>query len=61
MEVRVYQSDSVSEGGCNGCSRYVTTDGRASHRVWVISLRGSSLRVCDECRKAVLTGLRQRP
>ncbi len=54
QEVHVTPSTSHLDGGCNGCCSYMDTHGQIPHRVWKISLRGCSFRVCDECKKELL-------
>jgi len=42
-EVKVWSDDARWAGDCNGCTE------RAGGTVWVMSLRGSELRVCPKC------------
>ena len=57
QSVTVNQATSANEGGCNGCTSYIDARGQIPHRVWVIDVRGSSFRVCDECRKVLIKQL----
>lgn len=48
-------TDSSREvGGCNGCLDHSTAEGTAEHKVWIISLRGVSVRVCETCKAKLL-------
>lgn len=46
-EIDVVERDSSSEGGCNGCTEH--NGPGTSFRVWVMSFRGLSVRLCDTC------------
>lgn len=50
MDVSVTKNRSRSVGGCNACTRNYHEHGCNDHWVWVIELRGVSVRVCEECR-----------
>jgi hypothetical protein len=51
QEVSVGVGASQQQGGCNGCTSFITSTGSVPHRVWIISVRGASFRLCDECKK----------
>jgi len=57
QEVSVGPSKSAFEGSCNGCTSYITSEGQTPHRVWIIKVRGTSIRLCDECKKELLKQL----
>lgn len=46
-EIDVRDRDSSSEGGCNGCTEH--NGPGTSFRVWVMTFRGTSVRLCDDC------------
>ena len=48
-DITVIESNSVTDGGCNGCSEHFSIDRIIPHRVWRIDLRSISIRLCDDC------------
>lgn len=46
-EIDVVERDSSSEGGCNGCTEH--NGPGTSFRVWAMTFRGMSVRLCDAC------------
>lgn len=57
QQVSVNVSSSNWNGGCNGCTSFNTIKGMVPHRVWIIDLRGTSFRLCDECKKLLVAQL----
>jgi hypothetical protein len=57
--VGIERSTSERDGGCNGCTCGTGPEGRAHHAVWIIHLRGCSVRVCRACGAELLKILRQ--
>ena len=51
--MRVYRSDSDKVGGCNFCSRWITSQGGVRHKVTVMESTGLGgglqARACDPC------------
>jgi len=52
MEIAIAQSRHV--GSCNGCPKHITSFGAVPHQVWVIDLRGCSVRLCADCAKELV-------
>lgn len=50
-EIALLESSSAMDGGCNACTfRPCDSPGiPVSYRVWVLSLRSVSVRLCDGC------------
>jgi len=57
QSVSIGTGTSQQQGGCNGCTSYITGQGMVPHRVWIIHIRGSSFRLCDECKKELVRQL----
>lgn len=36
-------------GGCNACTKHFDQYGMKMHDVWIVELRGISIRLCKEC------------
>jgi hypothetical protein len=60
QEVQVTATSSEKDGGCNGCTSYITGNGQIEHKVWQIHLRGIYFRVCAECKKELIRLLQSR-
>jgi hypothetical protein len=46
-EIHVAPVDSSDAGGCNGCTEH--SGPGLSYRVWQVTARGQSMRLCDKC------------
>lgn len=58
-EVRIAVSEGTAfvEGSCNACNRFYGPDGLKNHKVIVLGLWSSSVRVCPECAQELLKRL----
>lgn len=57
-QLTITAAESRDAGGCNACVDHVAARGTVPHRVWVVEMRGASLRVCDNCCDALAVCLR---
>ena len=59
-EITIYSGSSLDKGSCNACRRYMTKEGNVEHRIYVIVLKTTEVKLCEICFDILLGIIRQR-